>query len=261
MRQNRTPRTDDAPSGVCRLRIHTVSINNKPHVVFPPRQTLEAATCKQSKTRLSRSGAGADRRALFTSLIVLVTLVFVSRTTLAPRLLCCNYLSNTPMGFMLHLIWINHRGQLSVFPFFQPSPSCPLGRTHYGAKLCSLFPAKNMAKHHGAQSPRYNEMSTLLFSVTAATTSNYCVLLCYITTDAQWARSAKGWVLSQTLMISMHRVIKDKINSFHLRLLKNKTTDVLTALWGYMLLNANASMATGSSGPPTFLDYRWCSTS
>lgn len=135
MRQNRTPRTDDAPSGVCRLRIHTVSINNKPHVVFPPRQTLEAATCKQSKTRLSRSGAGADRRALFTSLIVLVTLVFVSRTTLAPRLLCCNYLSNTPMGFMLHLIWINHRGQLSVFPFFQPSPSCPLGRTHYGAKL------------------------------------------------------------------------------------------------------------------------------
>lgn len=116
MRQNRTPRTDDAPSGVCRLRIHTVSINNKPHVVFPPRQTLEAATCKQSKTRLSRSGAGADRRALFTSLIVLVTLVFVSRTTLAPRLLCCNYLSNTPMGFMLHLIWINHRGQLSFLP-------------------------------------------------------------------------------------------------------------------------------------------------
>lgn len=151
-----------------------------------------------------------------------MTLVFVSRTTLAPRLLCCNYLSNTPMGFMLHLIWINHRGQLSVFPFFQPSPSCPLGRTHYGAKLCSLFPAKNMAKHHGAESPRCNEMSTLLFSVTAATTSNYCVLLCYITTDAQWARSAKGWVLSQTLMISMHRVIKDKINSFHLRLLKKQ---------------------------------------
>lgn len=96
----------------------------------------------------------------------------------------------------------------------------------------------------------------------AAATSNYCVSLCYITTDVQWAGSVKGWMRSPMLMISVHQVIIIIIFSPPTPQKQNhrRASSSVRLYVSTTELNANASMATGSSGPPTFMDYEWCST-